>query len=148
VADKIIIPGELEFASGSAQIRESTSSLDTLNSVSRLMTDHPEVTKLRIEGHTDDVGYPDYNMRLSQKRADAVRWWLVSRGIDPTRLVTVGYGQMRPIVTNDSTEHRRMNRRTEFHVQELDGKPYGDDTAYTPPTASTAYAVPQPPTGG
>src|SRR5215467_10909736 len=82
VADKIIIPGELEFASGSAQIRESTSSLDTLNSVSRLMTDHPEVTKLRIEGHTDDVGYPDYNMRLSQKRADAVRWWLVSRGID------------------------------------------------------------------
>jgi outer membrane protein OmpA-like peptidoglycan-associated protein len=141
VAEKIAVPGEVQFASGSARIQESKESLETLYAVVKVLNEHSEITKLRIEGHTDNVGYSGYNQRLSQRRADAVASWLGSHGIDTGRLVTAGFGETRPIVSNDSSEHRHMNRRTEFHVQELDGKPYTDDTTPSSPTASSSGAT-------
>ena len=78
-----------------------------------------EVPTLKIElsGHTDNIGKDDYNLKLSQNRADAVKNYLVSRG-RPNRIDAVGYGETRPIVSNDTKEGRASNRRTEFEIIE------------------------------
>ncbi len=69
---------------------------------------------VEISGHTDDVGSASSNQSLSQKRADSVRFWLISKGIQPDRIISRGYGEEFPRVPNDSPEHKRMNRRIEF----------------------------------
>jgi outer membrane protein OmpA-like peptidoglycan-associated protein len=72
--------------------------------------------KIEIQGHTDDVGNNATNMRLSQARANSVRDWLVSRGIDPNRLTARGYGEDKPLVPNTSQETRSKNRRIQFDI--------------------------------
>jgi len=72
--------------------------------------------EVRIEGHTDSRGSSRYNEKLSQGRADSVRNELVARGIEPTRMVAIGYGEERPIDTNETPEGRQNNRRVEFHI--------------------------------
>jgi len=69
---------------------------------------------VEISGHTDNVGSNSSNQRLSQRRADAVKAWLVSKGIAPDRISAVGYGEESPRVANDTESNRRMNRRIEF----------------------------------
>ena len=69
---------------------------------------------VEIAGYTDDVGSASSNQVLSQKRADSVRFWLISKGIQSDRIIAKGYGEDFPRVPNDSPEHRRMNRRIEF----------------------------------
>jgi outer membrane protein OmpA-like peptidoglycan-associated protein len=69
---------------------------------------------VEISGYTDDVGSASSNQVLSQKRADSVRFWLISNGIQPDRIIAIGYGEEYPRVPNDTPEHRRMNRRIEF----------------------------------
>lgn len=77
---------------------------------------HPNV-HLEIGGHTDNTGMPEYNKILSQRRVDAVRVYLVAKGISPERLVSIGYGESRPLATNDDEiEGRNINRRTEFKI--------------------------------
>jgi outer membrane protein OmpA-like peptidoglycan-associated protein len=66
-----------------------------------------------IEGHTDDTGAADYNRRLSQERADAVRDYLVSQGISPDRIVSRGLGESYPVATNGTAAGRQQNRRVE-----------------------------------
>jgi outer membrane protein OmpA-like peptidoglycan-associated protein len=88
-----------------------------LEAVLQVLEAHPEIAHVRIEGHTDDVGGPEFNQRLSEGRAAAVRAWLVAHGIDGARLTSVGYGQTRPIDTNDTEDGRRNNRRVEFHIE-------------------------------
>jgi outer membrane protein OmpA-like peptidoglycan-associated protein len=72
--------------------------------------------RLRIEGHADSTGPHEKNMELSQKRAEAVRNYLISSGIQPSRLEVAGYGDTRPIANNATEEGRRMNRRIEFVI--------------------------------
>jgi outer membrane protein OmpA-like peptidoglycan-associated protein len=84
---------------------------------------NPRVTKLRIEGHTDNVGAAAYNKGLSQRRAASVMSWLVAHGIDAARLSSAGFGLELPIADNDSEEGRRVNRRVEFHIRAVSGKP-------------------------
>ncbi|MBD3421296.1 MAG: OmpA family protein [Chitinivibrionales bacterium] len=74
----------------------------------------PEV-RVEIRGHTDSIGSNRTNQNLSQKRAEAVREYLVSRGIEPSRLKAVGMGETDPIANNKSAEGRAMNRRVELH---------------------------------
>ena len=69
---------------------------------------------VEISGHTDSDGSNAYNQTLSQRRAEAVKAWLVSKGISSDRITAVGYGEEKPRVANDTPEHKRMNRRIEF----------------------------------
>jgi OmpA-OmpF porin, OOP family len=80
-----------------------------------LLVSNPLV-KIEIASHTDDQGADTYNMKLSQRRADGVVKYLVSKGISPDRLVAKGYGKTKPVASNDSAEGREKNRRTEFKV--------------------------------
>ena len=74
---------------------------------------YPDII-VEISGHTDDVGSASSNQILSQKRADAVRLWLIGKGIDPDRLIAKGYGEEWPRVPNTTPDGRRLNRRIEF----------------------------------
>ena len=77
------------------------------------MTTYPEII-VEVSGHTDDVGSSASNQKLSHRRADSVREWLILRGVDPNRIFSKGYGEENPIVPNISKENRRGNRRIEF----------------------------------
>jgi OmpA-OmpF porin, OOP family len=90
-------------------------SYPVLDEVAKVMRDGPTIV-VRVEGHTDDVGSDAYNARLSERRAHSVVKYLVAKGIDPARLQAIGFGESRPIATNDTPEGRAKNRRTEFHI--------------------------------
>lgn len=100
------------FATGSDRIRpEST---PVLQEIVAMLAAHPDL-RLRIEGHTDDVGDEASNQALSERRAAAVQGWLVeSGGVDAARLETVGWGEARPAVEGTSAEAREQNRRVEL----------------------------------
>jgi outer membrane protein OmpA-like peptidoglycan-associated protein len=139
--DKVSIPGELAFDFGKFDINEKKEPNGSiLTQLKDFLDQNPTVTKLRIEGHTDDVGKPEDNMKLSQQRADAVAKWLTAHGIVATRLHAVGFGETQPKVKNDSDANRAQNRRTEFHVEEVDGKPLA--AAAPPPPPASASAAP------
>jgi len=122
---RIKIPHELEFAVDKATFDDQKEpNKEILGTLLEFLTKNAHVTKLRIEGHTDNTGKPQHNQELSQARADAVSKWLVDHGIDSSRVKTVGFGDTKPEVANDTAEHRQQNRRTEFHVDEIDGKPH------------------------
>ena len=72
--------------------------------------------KIEIGGHTDNQGNDDYNMNLSLQRAKSVYNYLISKGISADRMSYKGYGETKPIATNDTEEGRQLNRRTEFKV--------------------------------
>jgi OOP family OmpA-OmpF porin len=94
-----------------------------LDEAARILAENPNV-RVRIEGHTDSIGTEAYNLRLSQRRANAVKRYLVSKGIAADRLETVGMGEGQPVAPNtnpdgsDNPEGRAMNRRAELHVIE------------------------------
>ncbi|CAN0397258.1 unnamed protein product, partial [Phaeothamnion confervicola] len=88
-----------------------------LDHAADVMNEHPGI-KLSIQGHTDNVGADAYNQKLSERRAQAVFDYLVGKGIDASRLMTIGYGESRPAVSNDTAEGRAQNRRTELIVAE------------------------------
>lgn len=90
-------------------------SLPILNEAVRYLTAHPAV-RLRIEGHTDEMGAPAYNLQLSRRRANAVRDYLVSKGIPAARLQVQAHGGTRPRASNKSAQGRAQNRRIEFEL--------------------------------
>ncbi|HSD15103.1 MAG TPA: OmpA family protein [Flavobacterium sp.] len=73
-------------------------------------------TNINIYGYTDNVGAKEYNLTLSQKRADEVKKYLISKGLAPTRFITKGMGMEQPIASNDTKEGQSMNRRVEFAI--------------------------------
>lgn len=77
----------------------------------------PELTKLTVEGHTDSIGNPNYNLDLSQRRANRVRQKLVSMGLTGGKVKAIGYGASQPIANNGNYQGRAMNRRVEFKVE-------------------------------
>ncbi|MEI8256565.1 MAG: OmpA family protein, partial [Deltaproteobacteria bacterium] len=81
------------------------------------------IRRLRIEGHTDNRGNSRHNLRLSQRRAESVRRWLVEHGIDVERLDAVGVGDARPVEVNTAEQGQAANRRVEFHIVEVDTSP-------------------------
>ena len=111
---KVGVPMILEgvtFASGKSDITPESAII--LEQSLKTMNIYPEI-QVEIGGHTDNVGRKSSNVKLSQKRADSVKDWLVSKGVDPARITTKGYGPDQPIVPNDTPDNKRKNRRIEF----------------------------------
>jgi len=86
-----------------------------IDDLANVMKNYPEL-KVVIEGHTDNLGSAAYNKKLSQQRAEAVKKYLVERGIDANRIKAQGFGEERPIASNDTEEGRQKNRRVEAAV--------------------------------
>lgn len=104
-----------KFDFNKAAIKPESDSL--LTEVAKVMTAHPEIQRVRVEGHTDNKGGAAYNLKLSQKRADSVITWLSSHGIAAERLIAKGMGLSTPLVPNDTEGNRALNRRVEFHIE-------------------------------
>ena len=90
-------------------------SAEELNRLVDFMRTNPKI-HIEIAGHTDDKGSADYNLKLSQQRAESVMAYLVQQGIAKDRLKAKGYGSKKPLVKNDSDEHNAINRRVEFVI--------------------------------
>jgi OmpA-OmpF porin, OOP family len=116
-AGEIKILDQVKFKTGSAAIQTGKDSEGVLQAVATLLQEHPEIVRVRVEGHTDDVGSAAANKKLSANRAAAVVAWLVAHGIDPSRLTSAGFGSERPLDSNETDGGRRTNRRVEFHVE-------------------------------
>jgi len=70
-----------------------------------------------VEGHTDSAGTPEYNQTLSERRADAVKGYLIDQGVLANRVNAIGYGETHPKASNDTPEGRQLNRRVEIHIR-------------------------------
>jgi outer membrane protein OmpA-like peptidoglycan-associated protein len=111
---RIRLPGSILFDFNSDEIRaDAGGTLSELVGVLAAYADRP----VRIEGHTDSIASEEYNQRLSEKRAAAVRGWLEANGIAQGRLTTVGHGESRPVAANDTADGRQRNRRVEVVVE-------------------------------
>jgi len=114
--EKIVITQKIHFEFNKSTIRPI--SYPILDDVAYLLQINPQIRRVRVEGHTDWIGSDAYNQALSERRANAVRDYLIGKGIAPDRMMAVGYGESRPIADNNTTQGRARNRRTEFTVVE------------------------------
>jgi len=114
--DNIILnmPGNVTFATNSADINANF--YPVLNSVALVLKEFDK-TVVDVAGHADSTGDDAMNMQLSQRRATSVSSYLGAQGVSGQRLITVGYGETRPIATNDTPEGRQQNRRVEITLQ-------------------------------
>lgn len=110
---RLIMPGNITFATDSADI--SPQFYSTLNAVATVLKEFPE-TLIQVTGHTDSTGSAEYNLQLSQKRAQSVAQYLVAQGVAPNRVVARGMGESMPIASNDTPEGRAQNRRVEIRI--------------------------------
>jgi outer membrane protein OmpA-like peptidoglycan-associated protein len=109
----IQLPGAILFDFDSANIRADAD---------RALTDVSQVIKayagrpVRVEGHTDSISSDDYNQSLSERRAASVVSWLSAHGIERARLASAGFGEKKPVATNDTAAGRQLNRRVEVVI--------------------------------
>jgi outer membrane protein OmpA-like peptidoglycan-associated protein len=111
--DRIEIRQQIHFKPAKSVILPD--SFELLRQVAQVMKDAPQIG-VRIEGHTDNVGKLQTNLRVSQARADAVKEFLVKEGVDPKHLTAGGFGPTRPIASNATRAGKTMNRRVEFRI--------------------------------
>jgi len=108
---------KIYFKTASSRIKKV--SLPVLNKLADLLTNHPEIKKMSIEGHTDNVGLPDKNLTLSKARAWRVYDYLHKKGISYDRLQFKGLGEELPIDSNETDQGRSNNRRVDFNILEM-----------------------------
>jgi uncharacterized repeat protein (TIGR01451 family) len=114
---KIVILEKVYFATGKEVILAR--SFPLLKQVGQVLHANPQLTRVRVEGHTDNQGNDRLNQELSQRRADTVRKHLIEQeGLEPGRLEAVGYGESRPMSSNETVAGRENNRRVEFTILE------------------------------
>lgn len=106
----IILEG-ITFSKTKADIKPESE--NTLRKALQTLETYPDIS-VEISGYTDNVGSDRSNQRLSEKRANAVRDWLVRQGVDPNRITAKGYGESNPVAPNDTPEGKQKNRRIEF----------------------------------
>lgn len=111
---KLATVGEAYFDFNKSQLKPSAE--DVLAEAVRSLKQNPEM-RVVVEGHADSVGSDAYNQRLSEKRAQAVKVYLVSQGIESARVAVEGLGESRPVASNQTAEGRAKNRRAEIIVQ-------------------------------
>ncbi len=112
--EEVLILEQIQFDFDSAAIKAE--SIPILEEVANNLLTHPTLKQVEIQGHTDSDGPNRYNADLSQRRMDSVMGYLVERGLDPDRLVPVGYGEECPLVANDTPENKAINRRVQFII--------------------------------
>ena len=110
---RLVMPSNITFATDQSYI--SSGFNNTLDAIAKVMNKY-EKTYLSVEGHTDSTGKDSYNMNLSRERAQSVKDYLVNQQIMAARVSTTGYGETRPIATNDSANGRAQNRRVEIQI--------------------------------
>jgi outer membrane protein OmpA-like peptidoglycan-associated protein len=111
---KIDIKEAVYFDTAKATIQSRSNAL--LDEVAQILKDNPQVTKVVVEGHTDSQGKAASNRKLSQARADAVKAYLVGKGVDAARLDAKGFGPDKPVASNKTKDGREKNRRVEFTI--------------------------------
>jgi len=122
--DSVHIPGNIVFDTDKATLKAGSGSEVVLDQLKIFLDGNAQVTKLRVEGHTDNTGTRDHNVALSGARALTIKTWLVGKGIAKERLIAVGFGPDKPIADNKTEDGRAQNRRTEFKIAEISGKKY------------------------
>ena len=110
---KVIVLNNVLFDFDKATLKEEGKT--EVGKLVRELKDHPG-DSVAIEGHTCSTGEADYNVALGQRRADAVKAFMVESGISAGRIDTVSYGETRPAVSNDTVANRKLNRRAEFKI--------------------------------
>jgi outer membrane protein OmpA-like peptidoglycan-associated protein len=111
---EITLRRQVSFATGSDEILPNSEPI--LLEVADALLRNPDLELVEIQGHTDNDGNRELNMRLSQQRAESVQRWLIQHGVEPTRLLAKGYGSTRPIVPNITQQNRARNRRVQFRI--------------------------------
>jgi outer membrane protein OmpA-like peptidoglycan-associated protein len=129
---EIKIREQVQFAYNSAQILKASDFI--LEAVQKILKENPNILKVEVQGHTDSKGGDAFNKKLSDRRAASVVKWLTSHGVDANRLTSVGWGEEKPIDSNDTDEGRANNRRVEFHILDQSG-PVGPGTEAPKPAA-------------
>ncbi|GAB6905627.1 putative lipoprotein YiaD [Desulfosarcina cetonica] len=109
----ITLKGDVSFDTNSDTIRPGL--YNELDRIAQIMIKYPQ-TQIVVEGYTDSTGSESYNLQLSERRALSVKNMLVQRGVQAYRINAVGYGESRPVATNDTPEGRQMNRRVEIRI--------------------------------
>ncbi len=116
VGDQIDLRDSVYFATNEAEILPESAAL--LQDVIDILTDHPELTQMRIEGHTDSRGSAAHNLDLSTRRAASVRQYLIDHGIAGSRMVSQGFGETQPLDGRQTADAHEKNRRVDFFVVE------------------------------
>jgi outer membrane protein OmpA-like peptidoglycan-associated protein len=114
---RVVIREQVHFEFASAVLSPDSSGV--LDEVANTLLAHTEIARAEVQGHTDNVGGPAYNLALSEERARSVLRALVARGVAPERLWAQGYGATRPIAENESEVDRAQNRRVQFEITEV-----------------------------
>lgn len=120
------LPGPVVFETNSDKLKPESD--EVLMVVKTYLDAKPEITKMRIEGHTDNDGTKDKNQTLSEKRAMSVARWLIGKGVACKRLLPVGFGQLKPVAgtaDKQTADEKAQNRRTWFVNTELKGNAIG-----------------------
>jgi outer membrane protein OmpA-like peptidoglycan-associated protein len=120
--------GDVLFDTGKAEL--NAGSARKLDQLAQFLTEHQD-RKVQIDGFTDSVGGDAYNEQLSQRRADAVKSALMSRGVDASRISTEGYGKAYPVASNSDSSGRQLNRRVEVVIGGQNGTPIAPRSAGT-----------------
>ena len=110
---RLVMPSNITFATNQATITPKFH--DTLNTIANVLN-HYDKTYLSIEGHTDSSGSESYNQTLSERRARSVQQYLVNQSIMSERLSVTGYGEMRPVASNETAAGKAKNRRVEVQI--------------------------------
>ncbi len=111
--ERIFVLENIQFEFNSSQLTEASKVI--LNNSVITLLNNPDI-KVELSGHTCNMGSAEYNLWLSERRAQSVRNYLISKGVEASRLTAVGFGLTRPIESNDSLAGRIKNRRVEFKV--------------------------------
>jgi outer membrane protein OmpA-like peptidoglycan-associated protein len=113
---EVLLLRQIQFDTAKATIKKVSDPI--LDEISDVLKDHPEITKVEVQGHTDSQGPRAVNVKLSQARAESVVKALVKRKIDASRLDPKGYGPDKPIADNKTPDGRQKNRRVQFIIME------------------------------
>jgi outer membrane protein OmpA-like peptidoglycan-associated protein len=140
VGDTIVLRGvNFEFDKATLTVNAKT----LLDQVADALLARPDI-KVEIDGHTDSKGSDAYNQKLSQRRAESVKQYLVGRGIDAGRMTTQGFGESKPVADNSTAEGRELNRRVELKITESNTGATAEPAAASAET-STLPASTEPP---